>query len=138
MPLAVKPAMANRGRSKKRVEQAADSTLRRASHSRKGNLAALDRGGHADVVAEAASLGDEERPTPLPLGLTDTQLDMVYVAAKPLDPDLRGQFLERVAQTLTREPMLGDGAVHRACREAQKVYWHAPDLSKANDYSKYR
>jgi hypothetical protein len=73
-----------------------------------------------------------------PIGLTDPQLDMVYAAAKPLDPDLRGPFLESVAQALTNEPMLGDGAVHRACREAQRLYWRAPDLSKANDYAKYR
>jgi hypothetical protein len=73
-----------------------------------------------------------------PIGLTDAQLDMVYAAARPLDPDLRGPFLERVAQTLTREPTLGDGAVHRACRQAQKLYWQPPNLDKAAGYSKYR
>jgi hypothetical protein len=73
-----------------------------------------------------------------PIGLTDAQLDMVYAAARPLDPHLRGPFLERVAQTLTGEPILGDGVVHRACREAQRVYLRAPDLSRAVGYSKYR
>jgi hypothetical protein len=75
---------------------------------------------------------------PKPLALTDEQLDAVYRAAKPLDPDLRGLFLETVAQTLTREPTLGDGAVHRACREAQKLYWQPPNLDKAGGNSKYR
>ena len=75
---------------------------------------------------------------PKPLALTDEQLDTVYRAAQPLDPDLRGPFLETVARTLSREAELGDGAVHRACRETQRLYWHPPNLDKAAGYSKYR
>jgi hypothetical protein len=75
---------------------------------------------------------------PKPLALTDEQLDTVYRAAQPLDPDRRGLFLETVARTLSREAEFGDGTVHRACREAQKVYWQPPNLDKASGCSKYR
>jgi hypothetical protein len=75
---------------------------------------------------------------PKPLALTDEQLDAVYRAAQPLDVDLRAAFLETVARALSREAELGDGAVQRACREAQKLYWQPPNLDKAVGNSKYR
>jgi hypothetical protein len=80
----------------------------------------------------------EALPMPKPLALTDEQLDAVYRAAQPLDVDLRGPFLETVARALSREAELDDGAVYRACREAQKLYWQPPVLNKAAGYSKYR
>jgi hypothetical protein len=73
-----------------------------------------------------------------PLALTDDQLDAVRRAAEPLAPDLRAPFLETVARLLAHEPVVGDGSVARACREAQREFWKAPDLSRAAGTSKYR
>ena len=35
-------------------------------------------------------------------------------AAQPLSPNVRGSFLEAIAQALRAQPMLGDGVVHTA------------------------
>lgn len=72
-----------------------------------------------------------------PLALTDSQLDAVYRAAGPIPPDVRGAFLEEVAQRLAGHE-IGDGAVYRAVMEAQRKFWSPPDLSAARDQSKYR
>jgi hypothetical protein len=64
-----------------------------------------------------------------PLALTDDQLTAIYQAAGPIPPDLRGAFLESVASKLAGEAVVGDGSVARACREAQREFWKAPDLS---------
>jgi hypothetical protein len=55
----------------------------------------------------------------------------VLAAAAPLHPTVRPAFLEMVAATLAREPAIGDGAVHRACREAQRALWRGPELHGA-------
>ena len=73
-----------------------------------------------------------------PLALSDSQLHAVMRAAAPLDTDMRAPFLETVARLLASEPAIGDGAVHRACRMAQREFWKAPDLSRSVGTSKYR
>ena len=60
-------------------------------------------------------------PNPLPLALTDAQLDIVRVAAESLDPDLRGPFLEAIARLLRDQP-LGDGSVHSACSQMRREF----------------
>jgi hypothetical protein len=58
-----------------------------------------------------------------PLRLTDEQLNQVMATAAPIPPDLRGEFLQRVADQL-RGSEFGDGEVYRACRAAAKaVSW---------------
>src|SRR5262249_51471655 len=56
----------------------------------------------------------------IPLRLTDEQLAQVMRTAAPIPPDLRGEFLQRVADQL-RGSEFGDGEVYRACRAAAKV-----------------
>jgi hypothetical protein len=53
-----------------------------------------------------------------PLALTDDQMLIIQQAAAPLQPQDRGQFLQRVA-FLLRDVEIGDGAVGRAVRQAQ-------------------
>ena len=71
------------------------------------------------------------------LRLSDGQLDQILFAARPLDPDQRGAFLEDVARALAGRE-LGDGVVHRVTMEVQRRYWRAPDLSRAAGTSKWR
>ena len=60
-----------------------------------------------------------------PLRLTDEQLNQVMRTAAPIPPELRDDYLRRVAEQL-RSPEFGDGEVYRACREAAKaVMWNA-------------
>src|SRR5262249_51737136 len=59
-----------------------------------------------------------------PLRLTDEQLAQVMRTAAPIPPDLRHDYLQRVAEQL-RGPEFGDGEVYRACRAAAKaVMWN--------------
>jgi hypothetical protein len=69
----------------------------------------------------------------LPIGLTDDQLATIQRHAEPLYPQDRDLYLRRVAELLNGRE-LGDGAVSRAARTAQREYLRPPDLS----VSKYR
>jgi hypothetical protein len=73
-----------------------------------------------------------------PLRLTDAELDALMTAAQPIAPEQRDAFLQAVADALQGCAEVGPGNVFRVCRELQGRYWHAPDLSRANDQSKYR
>jgi hypothetical protein len=57
---------------------------------------------------------------PQPLKLTQEQLEQVMRIAGPIPPDLRGGYLQRVADIL-RGTEFGDGEVYRACRDAAKI-----------------
>jgi hypothetical protein len=77
-------------------------------------------------------------PQPRPLALSDSQLDAVLRAAAPLQPVDRDAFLVLVAARLRGVGMIGDGVVARVCKEAQREFWDAPDLSRSRDVSKWR
>jgi hypothetical protein len=64
----------------------------------------------------------------LPISLTDSELDAVMAAARPLAPCDRDAFLQHIAQVLTTMPMRGPGSVHRAIAELQRRYFVDPDL----------
>jgi hypothetical protein len=53
------------------------------------------------------------------ISLTDEQLEMLKVLARPLAPWQRGLFLQAVAQRLT-DVEIGDGTVHAAAVAAQR------------------
>jgi len=72
-------------------------------------------------------LGDPGGGTMKISSLTDSQLEMVWRAAAPLQRVDQHSFLARVAELLTAEPELGDGVVYRAVRAAQKDYWEPPE-----------
>jgi hypothetical protein len=63
-----------------------------------------------------------------PIALSDSQLDIVLNASRPLPPDRRGEFLEAVARALHGQP-IGDGTVFKVCGEQQAKLFDPPDLS---------
>jgi hypothetical protein len=65
-----------------------------------------------------------------PLKLTDDQMSQVLRSAEPLRPSARSAFLRDVAQALNGHE-LGDGAVMRACREAQKRHFGSTSISRS-------
>jgi hypothetical protein len=73
-----------------------------------------------------------------PLALTDSELDAVLAAARPLPVDRRDAFLQSVADALKRYAELGPGVVHRVCADQQRAFFDPPDLSRSNGSTKYR
>jgi hypothetical protein len=61
-----------------------------------------------------------------PLKLTDTELDIVFAAARPLEVADRDLFLRDVAERLAALPHLGDGLVFQICRDVQREHWVPP------------
>jgi hypothetical protein len=53
---------------------------------------------------------------PQPLRLTDSELDAVTAACRPLAPERRDAFLQQVANTLKDCREIGDGVVSRVAR----------------------
>jgi hypothetical protein len=64
-----------------------------------------------------------------PLRLSDSELDIVLAAARPLDVAACDGFLQDVAAALTALPERGDGCVYRVVREIQRRHFDAPDLA---------
>ena len=62
----------------------------------------------------------------MPIALSDSELDIVFAAARPLQVADRDPFLRDVAEALGRLPQIGDGAVHRVVAEVQKRHWDPP------------
>ena len=50
-----------------------------------------------------------------PIRLTDSELEAVLAAARPLAVDRRDDFLQAVAGALQSCGEIGDGVVHRVC-----------------------
>jgi hypothetical protein len=64
-----------------------------------------------------------------PLALTDSEMTIVFAAAQPLDVNARDAFLHEVAERLAGMSERGDGQVFRICRELQRKFFDAPDLT---------
>ena len=75
----------------------------------------------------------------MPLSLSDDQLLVVQQHAEPLHPRDRDGYLRRVAELLNGHE-IGDGAVSRAARTAQREFFRAPRFDPAvhGARSKYR
>jgi hypothetical protein len=75
-----------------------------------------------------------------PLRLSDDELDAVFDAARPIDPDLRDPFLRAVAHALQQDCAgeIGPGTGARVCRELQRQFFSPPDFARASGSSKYR
>ena len=73
-----------------------------------------------------------------PIRLSDSELDAVMAAARPLAVERRDAFLQQVAITLQRCGEIGPGVVHRICAEVQRVHFDPPDLSGRVGGGKYR
>jgi hypothetical protein len=66
-----------------------------------------------------------------PIRLSDSELDAVMAAARPIAIDRRDAFLQQVASSLQRCGELGPGVVYRVVSEAQRAFFDPPDLSPA-------
>jgi hypothetical protein len=72
-----------------------------------------------------------------PIKLTDSELDAVLAAARPIAVDRRDAFLQEVANQLANCAEIGPGTVHRAIAATQRRFYDVPDLSRSTG-SKYR
>jgi len=63
----------------------------------------------------------------MPIALSDDQLSTIIRHAEPLAASDRPAFLHRVASLLYGIE-IGDGAVSRACAQAQSEFFKAPNL----------
>ena len=75
---------------------------------------------------------------PSPIRLSDSELDAVLAAARPLAVELRDPFLHAVARELAGRNVIGPGVVHRVCAEQQRQFFDPPDLSRGNGTSRWR
>jgi hypothetical protein len=74
----------------------------------------------------------------MPIRLTDSELDAVMAAARPLPVARRDAFLQEVAAELRHCNEIGPGVVHRVCAETQRRFFDPPDLGRASGSGKYR
>ena len=63
----------------------------------------------------------------MPIALSDESLSELLRLAAVLPVCDRSEFLQRVADQLSREPTIGDGAVYRAGRQIQSEMLTPPD-----------
>lgn len=68
-----------------------------------------------------------------PLAFDQELIEIVRAAAAPIPPVARSRFYEAVDRLLRGEPVLGPGAVSRACRKAQAEFIAAPDAPPVVD-----
>jgi hypothetical protein len=67
-----------------------------------------------------------------PLGLSDSQLQILMACAATVPPDLRNDFLLRISLELHGQT-LGDGLVHRVAHSvARELAWDAEDAAQAH------
>jgi hypothetical protein len=66
-------------------------------------------------------------PNASPLRLSDSELDAVFAAARPIEPGKRDAFLQAVAGALNGTE-LGPGALYRVLRDVQRRFYDVPDL----------
>jgi hypothetical protein len=67
-----------------------------------------------------------------PIALTDSEMDIVLAAARPLAVQQRDAFLQEVARRLASVSARGDGLVYQIVREVQKRHWDPPVLDPGN------
>ena len=70
---------------------------------------------------------------PAPIRLSDSQLDAVFDAARPLAVASRDAFLLDLATALQGQDNLGDGTIFRLIREVQRRHWDPPQLDHRSD-----
>jgi hypothetical protein len=71
-----------------------------------------------------------------PICLSDSELEAVMNAARPLSPRDRDRFLRQVAEAIVALPERGDGSVARAIRSVWREHFDAPDLRTGESRSR--
>ena len=73
-----------------------------------------------------------------PIKLSDSELDSVLAAARPLPVASRDAFLQQVASTLQGCTEVGPGTIYRVVAETQRAFFDPPDLGRGKDQSRWR
>jgi hypothetical protein len=68
---------------------------------------------------------------PHPVDFSEAELDVISDAARPIHPAHRAAFVEAVLTALVPHRVLGEGLVHRICRDLQHRSQHAARVSRA-------
>jgi hypothetical protein len=64
----------------------------------------------------------------MPIRLTDSELDAVMAAARPIAVGRRDAFLQRVASALQGYGEIGPGVVYRVAAQVQRAFFDPPDI----------
>lgn len=67
-----------------------------------------------------------------PIRLSDSELDAILQAARPIAPRDRDGFLQAVASELSRCGEIGPGVVYRVVKDVQRRFFDPPDLAEAH------
>ena len=70
-----------------------------------------------------------------PLQLSDEEMTVLLTLARPIDHQLRAQFLQEVAAELEAKRQageIGEGSVNRVARTIQRKYFDPPQLPNAS------
>jgi hypothetical protein len=71
-------------------------------------------------------------PEPAPIALSDAQVTTIMQLSRPLLPDQRIAFVELLTAKLNGQHEIGDGELHRLCRDLIKEHrLFDPPLSTA-------
>ena len=73
-----------------------------------------------------------------PLRLSDSELEIVFAAARPLAVPDREPFLAAVAEACSLMHERGPGALFRVCRDLQRQWLVPPTLSEIKSVRTYR
>jgi hypothetical protein len=72
----------------------------------------------------------------MPISLTDSELDAVMNAARPLQPRDRDLFLRHIARVIAELPERGPGSVYRAIHATVREHFDPPDLREVGPRSR--
>jgi hypothetical protein len=61
-----------------------------------------------------------------PISFSDSEIDQVLAACRPLEPRLRDAFVQAVASALTGCSERGPGLLHRTIAMVQRRFWDPP------------
>jgi hypothetical protein len=64
-----------------------------------------------------------------PIRLSDSELDAVLTAARPIAVERRDAFLQAVAGELKGCREIGPGVVHRVCADVQRAFFDPPQFA---------
>ena len=73
---------------------------------------------------------------PHPVDFSEAELDIITDAARPIDPAHRAEFVEAVLTALVPHCVLGEGLVHRICRDLQQRFINMPRVPTRGNVSR--
>ena len=73
---------------------------------------------------------------PHPVDFSEAELDIITDAARPIDPAHRAEFVEAVLTALVPHRVLGEGLMHRICRDLQQRFINMPRVPRRGNVSR--